>query len=62
MHSAFALLSVAGAGLLLWQVIRRVETATPSTAETVGLVVVVFLLLMLAAGLLVVGPVSGVEE
>ena len=58
MHTAFALLSASGAMMLIWLVMRNLDTGFPTTAETTGLVVVIFLLLMLTAVLLVAGPVS----
>ena len=73
MHIALALLSLAVAFLLIWLVIRFIDTSTadlniagsvaradePTTfwAVTVGLVVVIVLLLLLAGVLLIEGPV-----
>ena len=62
MHTALALLSATGTILLIWLVLRNLDTGFPSTAETVGLIVAIFLLLILAAALLIVGPVSSLEE
>jgi hypothetical protein len=78
MHTVLALLSVAVASLLIWLVIRIIDTgiadlsiALPITradeptafwALTVGLVVVIVLLLLLAAVLLVEGPVTRIVQ
>jgi hypothetical protein len=59
---AFSLLSVAGATLLIWLVIRNVDRETTRPTEAVGLVAAIFLLLMFAAALLILGPVSSNAE